>query len=53
MENASYCIKNEQYEKEEYLKKKAEILKDKKSFQTIWEHIQRNIVMNFASESVS
>lgn len=53
LENASFCIKNEQLSQEEYYIRKALILKDKKSFYTIWQHIQKNDIINFASENVS
>jgi len=36
LENASYCIENTKYEKQEYLTKKAEILKEKESFEKIY-----------------
>ena len=32
LENQSYCIENKQFEKDEYMKQKAEILKNKKEF---------------------
>jgi hypothetical protein len=53
LENASYYINNTKYSKEAYLQKKEEILKDKKSFEAIWNHIRKNKIINFASENVS
>ncbi|MDD5770397.1 MAG: hypothetical protein PHE25_05500 [Candidatus Gracilibacteria bacterium] len=40
LENKSYCIKNKQYEKNEYLKEKQEILKDKNNFLKYYKEIK-------------
>lgn len=37
--NKSYCIDNEQLPKAEYMKRKEEILRDKKSYDTLWEWV--------------
>jgi hypothetical protein len=52
LENRSYCIHNEQLSKEEYRKKKAEILQQKSNFLTRYTDLQ-NSWNNIPSDTVS
>ncbi len=42
LENASYCINNQKYEKQDYLKKKQEILKQKENFLDYYKKLEKN-----------
>ncbi len=52
LENQQYMIKNVQYTKEDFAKKKQEILADKESFENIYAHIRQKKWKNYASENV-
>ena len=51
LENQAYCIRNEQYTKEEYLAKKQELLKDKNNFSRNYSNIFQKW-SNFGSTNV-
>ena len=52
LENQKYMIGNISYSQEEYGKKKEEILRDKKSFENIFQHISEKKWRNLASVNV-
>ena len=52
LENASYCINNQQYSKEQYLEKKTELLKDKQKFLSYYDALE-NKWKNHNSTNVS
>lgn len=52
LQNQKYHIWNVAYEKEEYEKKKIEILRDKSSYLKSYSHIKSRKAINFASENV-
>jgi len=51
LENKSYCIKNQEYSKEEYQLKKQELLKDKNHFSVYYDNLSKR-GNNFGSTNV-
>ncbi len=53
IENKKYCIKNKQYDYEEYMRMKSDLMKQKNIFQQLYERIIHIPAQNIGSENVN